>query len=713
MPQFSFQLEITDQGQGTYQAQVQQMPYPWPAPQMPTHTFQLPFSAETLELTLASLSGERPTILTERQKLAREFGQTLYRTVFAGEIKRAFDETYKIAASQNATVSIRLVLDQAGALANLPWEFLHSPQDFLALSTNTPIVRYPKQEVVRFKVKIIAPLRLLVMIANPSDLPPLAVDVERANLEKATRKLRETGQLEIDFLENGTLRDLQRKLREKDYHIFHFIGHSGYNKETGEGWLALPDRLGENTAEQVRGVDLARELSEENTIRLVVLNSCHGAQSSLDNPAGGIASNLVLRGIPAVVAMQYPISNEAASLFAEEFYTTIAEDLPVDQAVSEARRAVSGALRNIEWATPVLYLRANEGGLFESREIPVIQLQELETAMTTPPPPTISRKWWLGGAGLLGLLAVIVFIALGGFRNNPSEITDNNPVDLQIKSMRLSTNRPAPGEFVSIQIVVENLSTAPSPAARLEFLGNDQDGRTLVQPPRLPPIAPGETELIEIPYRYNWFGSFISLALLDPDDELNDPDQRNNIGTLPVVTSTTKPFVINFSNALPNGDVITRERPVEANDFSLWGFVLSTDTTSEPTDCAEAVPWFKLVNDGGTSIVVVGTGLPNNPRQCVDVPLVVTILEQPFTPEAGVSSIGVSFFKGVLDNSLLGFTDRERRELFGTETIPGSNLENTTLDLALGIFDRFNLLAAEIVTTDEELLITELRFGAP
>src|SRR5690606_31747086 len=100
------------------------------------------------------------------------------------------------------------------------------------------------------------------------------------------------------------------------------------------------------------------------TIRLVVLNSCQSAASNSANPFAGIASSLVTRGIPAVVAMQYRISDAAATVFAEEFYRALTDTLPIDSAVSEARRAIANRLHNLEWATPVLYLRSADGILF-------------------------------------------------------------------------------------------------------------------------------------------------------------------------------------------------------------------------------------------------------------------------------------------------------------------------------------------------------------
>ncbi len=77
------------------------------------------------------------------------------------------------------------------------------------------------------------------------------------------------------------------------------------------------------------------------------------------------------RGLPAVVAMQYAITDRAAIEFTHTFYESIADGLPVDTAVAEARVSMSLALPNtLEWGTPVLTLRAPDGHLFRLADAP-------------------------------------------------------------------------------------------------------------------------------------------------------------------------------------------------------------------------------------------------------------------------------------------------------------------------------------------------------
>ena len=100
-------------------------------------------------------------------------------------------------------------------------------------------------------------------------------------------------------------------------------------------------------------------------LRLVVLNSCEGARTTLTDPYAGVATTLVQLGVPAVVAMQFEISDRAAIVFAEELYTNlIGRRDPIDASVAEARKAIYSDVDKVEWATPVLFVRDPDVELF-------------------------------------------------------------------------------------------------------------------------------------------------------------------------------------------------------------------------------------------------------------------------------------------------------------------------------------------------------------
>ena len=73
-------------------------------------------------------------------------------------------------------------------------------------------------------------------------------------------------------------------------------------------------------------------------VRLAVLTLPRRAHRRRRPYAG--AASLVHQGIPAVVAMQFEISDDAAIAFSRTLHEAIAYGWPVDTAVAEARRAI-------------------------------------------------------------------------------------------------------------------------------------------------------------------------------------------------------------------------------------------------------------------------------------------------------------------------------------------------------------------------------------
>ena len=112
--------------------------------------------------------------------------------------------------------------------------------------------------------------------------------------------------------------------------------------------------------------DLALLVEKHQSVRLVVLNACDTAQASALDEFSSVAGALLRRGIPSVLAMQFPITDPAAVEFSRTLYEGLADRLPVDTAVTEARHALRITLPGtLEWGTPVLYLRSADGAIFD------------------------------------------------------------------------------------------------------------------------------------------------------------------------------------------------------------------------------------------------------------------------------------------------------------------------------------------------------------
>jgi hypothetical protein len=207
-------------------------------------------------------------------------------------------------------------------------------------------------------------LQILAMLVSPADLPPLNVAREKERIERATQGLQNKGALKLTWWPGQTWQDLQSVMRVGPWHVFHFVGHGGYDPNLDEGLIALADD--QNRQHLITATDLATLLTDHTHLRLVFLNTCEGAKGSERDIFSSTAAILVRRGLPALLAMQYEITDAAAIEFSRLFYETLAEGWPLDMAVAEARKAVTLAINNtLEWGTPVLYMRSPDGVLFE------------------------------------------------------------------------------------------------------------------------------------------------------------------------------------------------------------------------------------------------------------------------------------------------------------------------------------------------------------
>jgi peptidoglycan hydrolase-like protein with peptidoglycan-binding domain/CHAT domain-containing protein len=314
---------------------------------------------------------------------AEQLGGALADALLCSDVGTAYEQATIRAAANGRGVRLTLSLAATPALLSVPWEFLYRRPRFLASQRRTPLVRLLETGSLVPPPTIDAKVRMLAVVASPSDLPPLDVEAERRRIEQVVAGMAAAERVELDWLDPATPRALRHALRDGNYHVLHYVGHSAFTAN-GEGMLYLE----QETDGRSVGVDstlFANLLSDQDRLRLVVLNSCEGARTTLTDPYAGVATTLIQLGVPAVVAMQFEISDDAALLFAEELYTNlVGRQDPIDAAVAEARKAVYTEVDAIEWATPVLFVRDPDVELFRF-EVPAAPLPP-------PPPPDFGEK---------------------------------------------------------------------------------------------------------------------------------------------------------------------------------------------------------------------------------------------------------------------------------------------------------------------------------
>jgi hypothetical protein len=298
---------------------------------------------------------DRVQAIPDRSVL-EEFGNTLFQALFPTDVRLLYESAK---ARLEESKGLRLCLRLPDILTHLPWEFLYEAPFYLATDPRLSIVRFLELREVPQPLSVQPLLRVLLVISNPKDVPPLHVKEEEQRVRSTLQDLIGRKVVEIETLAPATLDGLRDKLRH-NFHIFHYTGH-GQLAETG--YLLFEDDSG--YADTVDADMLAQHL-RGTTVRLVVLNACQTALTSGIDAFMGVAPALVQAGLPAVVAMQMSIPDSSALEFAKEFYKALADNYPIDAAMTEGRKAIIAHLGQswrgqVDWGIPVLFMRVSDG----------------------------------------------------------------------------------------------------------------------------------------------------------------------------------------------------------------------------------------------------------------------------------------------------------------------------------------------------------------
>jgi CHAT domain len=341
----------------------------------------------------AAAGGPEPTASPN----ARDFGARLFDALFQGQARDMLVKSEALARHEQADgVRVRLSMDLSltgmAEVASLPWELMW-PKDgrALAVSTKTLLVRSLDAAQPIAPRVFVPPLRILLVMSSPKGTAALNLEEERRKIEQSWEQL---PGVRVRSVRPVPAR-IMGALAEDDYHVVHYMGHGDFDAAEG-GRLLL--ELEDGSPDAVSGEVFAGMLEAE-PLRLVFLNACKTGTTSTQSgalPFAGVATALIGAGVPAVVAMQFPISDKAAILFATTFYQRIALRWPVDAAVTDGRKALY-ASRLAEWATPVLYLRSKDGHLFgpvtDSASIAPEAPSSPAQVATTPAAPAADDPW--------------------------------------------------------------------------------------------------------------------------------------------------------------------------------------------------------------------------------------------------------------------------------------------------------------------------------
>jgi hypothetical protein len=344
----------------------------------PVHSFRVaPTPPQSTDASRAP-TREAPaaTGLHGGDKIVQEIGSRLFEFIFQRTILDLYNQSYRDARRHQTPLLIRLCVEHPD-LSFVPWETLYDKDNrfYLATSHYTPFARGVNSGDDEGSLASEGPIRILGMAARVKTLNGIAldaieVDAEQLLMKKALANVDDGRTMRLCWIPSARTRDLNRTLARGDggkrWDIFHFIGHGGHDRARGMGYIVVQED-GSTKGTRLYSEDLRNFLIQpDRTPALVVLNSCSGAQAQPGDLFSSTATDLILGGIPAVVAMQFEISDNMGIAFSEAFYTYLAvEHFPLQRALTSARADLKASGYS-EWISPVLYMRSPDGELFKN-----------------------------------------------------------------------------------------------------------------------------------------------------------------------------------------------------------------------------------------------------------------------------------------------------------------------------------------------------------
>lgn len=319
----------------------------------------------------------------------RALGEALFEILFDDVLRQDFvNFYYKVVQQEKQLLRVELDIDEAlmPEVAALPWEFMCLPQKAnlgeLRLGTDPNIV-FSRRRSQWFPAQPIQleegeKLRIALVISAPQELPKVMYE----KVQKSLEKLANDQTIPVELLPVVTSANAEsiNEILESQPHIFHFIGHGRLENEANQevGQIAFTDPDFEDEAMWV-DADYFSGLFAQHRPGVVLLQACEGGTLSASQAFSGVASRVVQMNIPVVVAMQYEVSNISASRFARRFYERLAKGDPVDIAAQNGRRSIAlgpTQYRKRDFATPVIFMRVQDGYLFSRPESESGELEE-------------------------------------------------------------------------------------------------------------------------------------------------------------------------------------------------------------------------------------------------------------------------------------------------------------------------------------------------
>ena len=345
-------------------------------------------------------------------------------------------------------------------LADLPWEYLYypgPPGHYLAKATQLVLVR--QIESGEATLRSTDTLRVVFWVTLPEKEIP-----DECTQSEATRDVLaelHPGRLDVrPVIKGWRPEDVRADLGGKA-DVVHVIGVCRGDRTSVQllsGKDASGNDVWRNSAELVEVLTREKDRRPE----LVVLHLCDWPRSDTTQNFERLAPALISAGVPAVIAMQYPMAPGDARSFITSFYDNLVNGHDVGRAVQEGRYTLGHGAQDRRFGTPVLYLQSAQGRLLRTaagsrRKKPRTGTRAVAAATVAPAPPAAQGAAGrsTGTSGAEDVLKV-----LPSLRNDPQTADDLR---------RLATGGAADREAVSKRVRLRLRDRSDESAERLRY----------------------------------------------------------------------------------------------------------------------------------------------------------------------------------------------------------------------------------------------------
>lgn len=335
-------------------------------------------------------------------RLMQNLGICLWQWLFDGSVQGSLNHSQGIAMGKGNPLRLRLEIRDPNLIA-LPWEIMQDAAGKQAISLSQQLLFSRTTSDVHSLPPLRSDYMLKILLVlgqdstpdsegTPPDLDnyPLNYTLQlRQEADVLASLLKTSGSTgigrttstpcQVDTLVQPSPAELIHSLETQNYNVFFYSGH-GVPAPDGGLLFLRPDMT-------LNGTELAQVLTRCQ-VKLAVFNACWGAQPDHEQgeapdapaqsiPRSSLAEVLIHHGVPAVLGMRDTITDEEALSFIQAFAKSLAERIPIDQAVAVARQHLLTIYRFNQqaWTLPVLYMHPEyDGELLKPMESPLTEM---------------------------------------------------------------------------------------------------------------------------------------------------------------------------------------------------------------------------------------------------------------------------------------------------------------------------------------------------